>query len=337
MRSWQITAFGEPRDVAGVVEVADPEPGPGEVVVAPRFAGLAFADTVMCRGLYQDRPELPYAPGFELSGVVHAAGVGVDLTPGTRVLAIPDLPPGRRGALSELVALPAGNAVVLPGSVPFDLAAALPNNYVTAHLALHRRGRLRRGETVLVHGAAGGVGSAAVELAVAAGARVVAAVSGEEKARLCRDLGAHVVVDYTKQDFVGTVLETTGGRGADVVVDPVGGRAFERSRRCIAVEGRLLVIGFPAGIGTIRANHPLLRSYSVVGVNRDVHRRLQPDVHRAAQLDVLDLCSAGALRPVVQEIGFDEVLDGWDLIEARKVLGKLVVRVSGDDHSLRGG
>lgn len=327
MRCWQVREYGEPRDVAGITEMREPDPAAGEIVVAPEAVGLSLADTIMCRGSYQDRPVLPYTPGFELAGTVTAVGEGVGLAVGARVVAVPDIPPGSRGGLAERVALPAANAIVLPDRMPAAQAAALPNNYVTAHLALHRRGRVEAGETVLVLGAAGGVGSAAIEVAVAAGATVIAAARGADRAELCRSLGAEHVVDTTQQDVVEAVIAITGGRGVDVVVDPVGGEAFERCRKVMAFEGRLLVIGFPAGIGTVKANHALLRGFSVVGVNRDMHRRVQPDVYRAAQDDVLRLWSAGALAPAVEEIGFEEVLDGWERLEQRAVLGKLVVRM----------
>lgn len=329
MLSWQVREYGEPRDVADIVEVPEPVAVAGEIVVAPRAVGLALADTIMCRGQYQARPPLPYTPGFELAGLVMSVGQGVRLSVGARVLAVPDIPPGSRGGLAERVALPLENATVIPNRMPFTVAAALPNNYVTAHLALHRRARLQAGETVLVHGAAGGVGSAAVELAVAAGAVVIAAARGESRMGLCRALGAQHVLDTSRQNFVDEVAEITEGRGADVIVDPVGGNVFETSRRAIAMEGRLLVIGFPAGIGTLKANHPLLRSFSVVGVNRDVHRRVQPEIYQAAQDDLLELWSSGQINPTVREIGFDEVLDGWELLEQRGVAGKLVVRMLG--------
>ncbi|RYE41229.1 MAG: NADPH:quinone oxidoreductase family protein [Hyphomicrobiales bacterium] len=330
MKSWIITGTGEPRDVSSLGELESPEPGPGELVLQTRHAGLNLADTLLCRGRYQDAPPVPFVPGLELSGVVHLTGQGTNFLRGQRVLSTPGLPHTDVGALSEYVVVAEKETVAIPDSVSFEQAAALPVAYVTADLALHRRGHLQAGETLLVQGASGGVGAAAVQLGKAAGATVIAVAGGVEKTALCHRLGAHHTIDDQRVDVVTTVLELTAGKGVDVVVDPVGGAAFEDSRRCIAVDGRLLVIGFASGdIPTLPVNRTLLRGFAVVGVNRDLCRREQPEIYRESLQRVVDRVAAGELDPWIDTVmDMSEVLDGWDRLEKRDVKGKLLIRVA---------
>jgi NADPH2:quinone reductase len=214
--------------------------------------------------------------------------------------------------------------------MPSEVAAAMGITYGTGWVGLHRRAHLRPGETLLVHGGAGGVGSAAIQLGVAAGATVIATAGGSARVDACRAMGATAAIDYESEDFVEQVRELTGGRGADVIYDPVGGDVFDRSRRCIAFEGRLLVVGFAAGrIPTIAANQVLLRNFSVVGVYWGLYRRVMPAVVREAHDALLELYREGSIAPLIHEvIPFEAAAEGVDALASRQVTGKIVVRVS---------
>src|SRR5215218_5775164 len=263
MRAWQVHELGDPQEVLKLEEVEEPEPGRGEVVVEVEAAALNFFDILLCKGEYQERPELPFVPGGEVSGTIRAAGEGAGLRVGQRVIATPPLP---RGGYADEVAVPQASVFAIPETMSFDKAAALPITYQTAHVALHRRARLRAGETVLVHAGAGGVGSAAIQLSKAAGARVIATAGDPEKVGVCKRLGAEIAVDYREENFVEVVKEATDGRGADVIFDSVGGDVFDGSRRCVAFEGRILIIVFAGGrIAEAPTNHLLVKNYSVLG------------------------------------------------------------------------
>src|SRR5215212_10149471 len=244
MRAWQVQRLGDPDQALQLVEVDEPRPEPGEVVIEVRAAALNFFDILLCRGEYQERPELPFTPGGEISGTVLETGEGTDLQIGRRVIATPPLP---RGGYADKVAVPESSVFPIPESIPFEEAAALSISYQTSHVALHHRAQLESGETVLVHAGAGGVGSAAIQIAKAAGARVIATAGGPEKVEVCEKLGAEVAVNYKEENFVDVVKEATEGRGVDVIFDPVGGEVFDLSRRCVAFEGRIVVVGFTSG------------------------------------------------------------------------------------------
>jgi NADPH2:quinone reductase len=324
MWSWRIDGVGEPRDVATLVEVNTPKPDEGQLLVAVARIGLNLPDLLISRGQFQRRPQSPYTPGAEFSGTVVAAASGLEHRIGERVMCAPDLD-SQHGGLSEFVSVDANLAWTLPEGVSFEHAASLSITYVTALLALHRRGRLAADETVLVHGAAGGVGVAAIQLALIAGADVIATVGSGEKAAFCEALGA-TAINHREKDFVEFALERTSGRGVDVVIDPVGGDMFDRSRKAIAWEGRHLVIGFAAGIPSVPANSVLLRNYDVIGVNRDEYRYRQPQVFAEMHRQVIDLCASGVLRPVVGDVfPMDRLLDGWDRLETRGAIGKQLV------------
>src|SRR5438876_4058680 len=224
----------------------EPEVRPGDVRLRVHAAALNFPDVLMCRGEYQVKPPLPFTPGAEVAGVVDEVGARVDsIRVGDRVLAIPNFGPG--GFAQSTTAGASGGVFHIPESMSFAAGSALHVVYQTGHLALHRRAQLQPGETLLVHAGAGGVGSAAIQLGLAAGARVVATAGGPEKVEVCRKLGAHLALDYREHDFVDAVKEFTDGRGADVIYDPVGGDTYDRSTKCVAFEGRILIIGFTSG------------------------------------------------------------------------------------------
>ena len=324
MKAWRAHALGEPEDVLRLDDVAEPVPGPGEVVVRVEAAGLNFPDVLLLRGQYQVKPPLPITPGLEVAGTVAAAGDGVDLRPGERVLALPTTP---HGGLAEQVVVPATAVFPVPDTMAFEAAAALHVTYQTSHVALHRRAALQAGETLLVHAGAGGVGSAAIQLGLAAGARVLATAGGPDKVDVCRDLGAEIVVDYRDQDFVDVVKDATGGRGADVIYDPVGGDVFDRSRRCVAWEGRILVIGFTGGrIAEVPTNHVLLKNYAVVGVHWGMYAHHEPELMARTHAELVRLHGEGAIAPLIgRRSPMSDAPAALRALADRRTVGKAVV------------
>jgi NADPH2:quinone reductase len=324
VRAWQLTELGEPIDRLQLVDVADPVAGPGQVVVEVEATGVAYPDVLMCQGRYQAPTPIPFTPGGEVAGTVVEVGEGVDgLAVGARVVAM-----AGRGLAARTVAA-AGTVFALPDGVAVEQAAALPVNYGTTWFALHDRGRLQAGETLLVTGAAGGTGTAAIQLGLAAGARVIAVAGGPEKVALCRALGAEVVVDHrATPEWVELVREATGGAGVDVAYDPVGGATFHQVRRCMAWDGRLLVIGFVEGIPEAPLNHVLLKNYSVVGVHWGASLGRRPG-SLAAQMDaVLALAATGAVDPPLARYAFADAARALQQLADRAVVGKVVVTAS---------
>lgn len=295
MRAWQAHQLGDPIDVLRLDEIDEPSPGPGEILVDIEATGLAYPEVLMCQGKYQGATPIPYTPGGEVAGRVVAIGDGVTTHRiGDRVVTM-----GGKG-LAERNTARATLSFAIPDPVSAAKAAAIIVNYGTSWFALHERGALQAGEWLLVHGGAGGVGSSAVQLGLAAGARVIATAGGPEKVALCRQLGAQHVIDYRAQpDFVDEVREVTGGHGVDVCYDPVGGDVFRKSQRCMAWDGRLLVIGFVAGIADAPTNHILLKNYSVVGVHWGASlARDQTRLPRAVER-LLAMTAAGEIDPLV--------------------------------------
>jgi NADPH2:quinone reductase len=325
MRAWRVHELGDPGDALKLEETEGPgSPGPGEVVVQVEAAALNFFDILLCQGKYQERPDPPFTPGAEVAGTVVEAGERAGFEPGTRVLATPPLP---RGGYAERVVAPAeGGVFPIPEEMPYEKAAAMHIVYQTAYMGLHRRAGLKEGETVLVHAGAGGVGSAAIQVARAAGARVIATAGGAEKTRVCEDLGAELSLDYREEDFVDAVKEATGGRGADVIFDPVGGDVFDRSRRCVAFEGRLVVVGFASGrIAEAPTNHALVKNYSVVGLHWGLYNKVMPEIVAENHEALVELYAAGKIDPLIYEsVHFEEVPGALDLLGSRKTYGKLV-------------
>ncbi len=324
MRTWRVHELGEPVDVLTLEDVPSPSPGPGEVRLDVAAAALNFPDILMCRGEYQVKPPLPFTPGSEVAGTVTAIGEGVDTVGmGERVLGIPKF--GDGGLADETLAA-AATVYPVPATLDWPAAAALHITYQTGYLALHRRAALRSGETLLVHAGAGGVGSAAIQLGRAAGARVFATAGGPEKVQVCRDLGAELAVDYRRDDFVAAVKDATDGAGADVIYDPVGGDVFDRSRKCVAFEGRILIIGFTGGrIADAPTNHALVKNYSVVGVHWGLYNLMEPQLIRETHDELIRLHAAGEISPLVSEaLPLEEAPAALARLASRATHGKIV-------------
>ncbi|WP_440556679.1 NADPH:quinone oxidoreductase family protein [Streptomyces sp. SCPE 10] len=290
MQAWQVHENGEPDEVMRLAETERPTPREGQVLLRVRAANVNFPDALLCRGQYQVRPPLPFTPGVEICG---------ETEDGRRVIATPALP---QGGFAEYTV--ADEAAVLPAPKALDdaEAAALHIGYQTGWFGLHRRARLEAGETLLVHAAAGGVGSAAVQLGKAAGATVIGVVGGAEKAAVARQLGCDVVVDRHTEDVVAAVKEATGGRGADVIYDPVGGEAYAQSAKLAAFEGRILVVGFAGGtIPTPALNHALVKNYSIVGLHWGLYNTKNPELVLHCHEQLTELAARGAIKPLVSE------------------------------------
>ncbi len=324
MKAWHVSRYGEPQDVLELAEVARPVPGPGQLLVRVLAAAANFPDALLCRGTYQVRPPLPFCPGVELCGEVAKTGADVGgFSPGDRVIGATVLP---HGAFAEYAVMDAATAMPAPAGLDDAEAAPFHVTYQTGWFGLHRRARLAAGETLLVHAAAGGVGSGAVQLGKAAGARVIGVAGGPRKASVVRELGADVVVDRHSEDFVAVVKDVTGGRGADVVYDPVGGEAFLRSTRCIAFEGRILVVGFASGdIPAAALNHALVKNYSILGLHWGLYQQRDPSAVRDCHAELSRLAAAGVIRPLISErLTLDDVPDGLRRLAAGATTGRIV-------------
>jgi NADPH:quinone reductase len=324
MRTWRFHDLGSPIDVLRLEDVAPPEPGPGEVLIDVEAVGLSFPDVLQCQGKYQVKPPLPHTPGGEFAGRVSGLGAGADASLlGTRVMVM-----GGKGLSDQAVA---NTRMIFPFPDHLDAAkmAAIPVNYGTTLFALHDRANLRAGETLLVTGAAGGTGSAAIQLGKAAGARIIAIAGGTEKCDVLRALGADVVIDHRETpDFVDTVKEATGGRGVDVCYDPVGGDTFKMCQRCMAWDGRLLVIGFVAGIPQIATNHILLKNYSIIGVHWGASLGKFPDSGPRQMNTLVQMATTGTIDPLLYPIfTMNQAAEAIQLINDRGVHGKAVVKL----------
>jgi NADPH2:quinone reductase len=319
------TEYGPPENLE-LLELADPEPAAGQVVIDVASAGLNFPDLLTVQGLYQTPAEPPFVPGVEASGTVSRLGSGVShLATGQRVMAY-----GAVGAFAEKWAVDAAACVPIDDATSFDTAAALTVAYGTAYHSLKQRAQLESGEVLLVLGAAGGVGSAAIEVGKAMGASVIAAASNDDKLAFCRDLGADETINYGDEDLKVRTRELTGGRGADVIFDPVGGDLTEQALRSIAWKGRHLVIGFAAGaIPAVPWNLPLLKGASVVGVFWGAFTVAEPEQHAQNMRDLMDMLADGTLTPrVTASYALDEYEAAFSDLAMRRVKGKVVMRTS---------
>lgn len=323
MKAVQAHDWCQPRDLK-LDEVERPRPLAGEVLVRVRSAALNFPDVLMIQGTYQVKPPLPFIPGIEVAGVVEELGPGVTgPSPGTRVMAQCGL-----GGFAEYVVAPDVAVTPIPDGMTDHEAAAFALVYQTSYFGLAYRGQLQRGETVLVHSAAGGVGLAAVQIARALGAgKIIGTAGSDDKLDLIRANGADVAVNYQSENFVDVVKRETNGAGADVIYDPVGGSVSELSAKCIAFEGRLVIIGFTSGqIPTFKANHILVKNYSVVGLHWGYYRQMKPERIVQGWRELLDLYQSGKLKPHIGgSYPMERVADAMEHLMSRKAVGKIVL------------
>ena len=323
MRAWQVKELGNPADVLELNEIPDPpDLQAGEVQVSIQSVGISFPDVLQCRGEYQIKPSLPWVPGGESAGVVNAIANDVkDFGIGDRVMML-------GGGLVEKVNTSSFGLWKIPENFAFEKAAAVPVNYGTTWFALHERASLQAGETLLITGAAGGTGSAAIQLGKAAGARIIAIAGGEEKVEQTLRLGAdHAINHQSTPDWVDEVRALSDG-GVDVAYDPVGGETTHQVRRCMAWDGRLLIIGFVAGIPDLPANHMLLKNYSVVGVHWGASLGRNPASLNNQMVSVLNHAETGVVDPLIfPPYKFSEGATAIQDLADRKTWGKVIVRV----------
>lgn len=324
MKAVLCKAFG-PADTLVVEDVSSPEIKKNEVLLDVHAAGINFPDTLIIEGKYQFKPPFPFSPGGEAAGVISAVGESVShLNVGDRVMALTGW-----GSCAEQIAVPAYNILPMPDAMDFTTAAAFSMTYGTAMHALKQRGALQAGETLLVLGASGGVGLAAIEIGKAMGARVIAAASSAEKLEVARQAGADELINYQDEDIRERLKTLTKGQGVDVVIDPVGGDLFETVFRSIAWNGRMLVIGFASGtIPSLPANLPLLKGAAVIGVFWGSFAQRQPQDNVANFQQLFAWFAEGKLKPLVsQTFALEDTAQAINTLAARKAVGKLVIKV----------
>ena len=324
MKAVLCKAFGPPESLA-LEEIDSPRPAKGQVLVDVHSVGLNFPDVLQIAGKYQVQPPFPFVPGSEVGGIVAEVGEQVTgLKPGDRVMALVG-----NGAMAERVVTDADAVDRIPDSMSFDVAAALGIAYGTSYHALQQRARLQKGETLLVLGASGGVGLAAVEIGKAFGARVIAAASTDEKLEVAKRHGADLLLNYTTGNLKDKVKELTGGSGADVIFDPVGGDLFDQATRAINWNGRILIIGFASGtIPKFPVNLALLKGCQIVGVFWGAFRKHEPQAFRENCAALFDLFREGQIKPLIsQAFPLDRFADALNIFTKRQAVGKIVLRV----------
>jgi len=314
VRAWLVDRWGEPEEMR-LAEIEPPNAGPDQLRIRVHAAGVNFFDILQVQGKYQIKPPFPFTPGAEIAGVVEGTG--------QRVMAFP-----QQGGFAEACTAPAGRVFPIPNEMPFGEAACLLV-YHTSLFALQKRAALARGEWLLVHAGASGVGMAAIQIGVGIGARVVATAGSAEKLDFCRAQGAQHAIDYTDATWVDRVKEITGGLGADVIYDPVGGDVFDQSTRCIAPEGRLVVIGFAGGrIPTIAVNRVLLKDIAIVGAVWGGYAFRNARYMAEAHDELIRLYAEGAIRPIVsRRYKLEDAVAALRALADRKVAGKAVIEI----------
>jgi len=323
MKSLQVREFGEPVNVLRFCDAEIPQPAVGQVLVRVLASAANFPDVLMCRGQYQEKPDFPFTPGIEVCAEIVALGRGVeDLRLGDRVVGSPLLPTGGFGEFALMDA-----ALTFPAPVSLDdaQASAFYIGYQTGWFALHRRISIQPGQTLLVHAAAGGVGSAAVQLGKAAGATVIGVVGRTEKIDVVRQLGADAVIDRNNENFVEMVKELTDGRGADVIFDPVGGDTYTQSTKCVAFEGSILVIGFAGGeIQSAALSHALVKNYAIVGLHWGLYRSKNPSEVLHCHKELTRLADAGLVAPLIsQRLTLPEIPEGLQRLANGDTIGRI--------------
>jgi NADPH2:quinone reductase len=328
VKAWVVRQLGGPETLR-FEDVDAGAPADGMVRIAVRASAINYFDALMVAGQYQVKPELPFVPGNEISGVVDSGGAATGLKKGDRVTALLDNAGLTRGGYAELADAMPTSVQRMPDAMPFDDAAGFTLIFQTAWFGLHRRANLQSGETLLVHAGAGGVGSAAIQLGKAAGAMVIATAGSDEKTAVCRELGADHAINYKTQDFAEEVKGLTGGRGADVIFDPIGGDVFDRSTKCVAFEGRIVVVGFTSGrIPQAAANHVLVKNYSVVGLHWGLYTRRAPELLPAAQAALLDLYASGKIKPLISaHVPLADAPQALAMVAAGKSTGKVILTI----------
>ncbi len=324
MKAVLCKSYGPPENLT-LEEVDDPKPKSGEVLIDVYAAGLNFPDTLQIEGKYQFQPPFPFTPGSEVGGIVAKVGESVTrVKPGDRVLAMAGV-----GGMAERVVAPEAGVDLIPDSMDMKTASGFGMIYGTSYHALKQRADLQPGETLLVLGASGGVGLAAVEIGKAFGARVIAAASTDEKLQVAKDAGADEFVNYSDGVLKEKVKELTDQNGADVIYDPVGGDMFDQAIRCINWKGRLLVVGFASGrIPSLPANLALLKGCQVVGVFWGAFRGREPEVHAQNTRDLFELYNQGKLKPLVKDcFPLEQYADALNIFIQRKAVGKVVLEV----------
>jgi len=321
MRAVICRAWGDIGDLT-VADVEPPTPGPCEVLIDVKATAVNYADSLMVAGRYQTRPPLPFSPGLETAGVVARCGDGVTrLRPGDRVMAI--LP---YGGLAEMALAPEAETFTIPAGMSFDEAGAFPVAYISSHVAIRWQGRLEAGETLLVLGAAGGVGLSAVEIGKAMGARVIAGASTAEKLAVAREHGADDLVNYAAENLTERVMALTGDRGADVCFDPVGGDLFDAALSALGWGGRILLVGFVAGVQQIPANRLLVKNRAALGCSLRYFRWHAPEKLGQSVDELLGWYGAGKLRPcITHRVPLERSAEAIRLLTTRQAHGKVVV------------
>ena len=307
-------------------DVAEPRPAPGQVRVKVRACGVNFADSLITRGQYQRQPQPPFSPGFEVAGEVLELGAGVTgINVGDRMIGM-----AGHGGYAEQAVIDAQRCVPMPAAMSFEHGAAFPVVFGTSHIALWHRARLQAGETLVVHGASGGVGLTAVAIGKQLGATVIATASSPEKLEIARQQGADHLINSSDEDVRARIKAITDGRGADVIYDPVGGDLFTASLRSIAFEGRILVIGFAGGtVPQIPANHLLVKNVDVIGVNWPAYAELNPEVMTASFRILLDWYLTGAIQPHISATyPLEQAAEALNQVVTRKSTGKVVITVN---------
>ncbi len=328
MKAWVVRHLGGPETLR-FEDVEAGAPADGMVRIAIRASAINYFDALMVAGQYQVKPELPFVPGVEISGVVESAPAGSAFKKGDRVTALVDSGGLTRGGYAEITDATPATVQRLPDAMPFDDGAGFTLIFQTAWFGLHRRANLRPGETLLVHAGAGGVGSAAIQLGKAAGATVIATAGSDEKTAVCLKLGADHAINYKTQDFAEEVKGMTGGRGADVIFDPIGGDVYDRSTKCIAFEGRIVIVGFTSGrIPQAAANHVLVKNYSVVGLHWGLYSRRAPELLPAANAALMDLYVSGKIKPLISaRVPLVEAPKALAMVAGGKSTGKVILTV----------
>ena len=324
MKALQCVELAGPEKLI-VSDIEDPKPGNGEVLIEIKAASVNFPDVLMIQGLYQVQPPMPFIPGAECSGVIAEIGEGVDsCNVGDHVFVM-----AGNGCFAEKIVVEAARVVLIPKEMDFPVAAALPMTYGTSLYALKQRAGLKPGETLLVLGAAGGVGLSAVELGKAMGARVIATASTDEKCNVAKEHGADEIINYSNGEFKEIVKSMTDGKGADVIYDPVGGDVFDQSLRCISWEGRLLVIGFTSGrIPSAPANLALLKSCDIVGVFWGAFVERTPKINLQNFEKLYQWIEEGYIKPrISMKVPLENTLDAMQAIADRKIIGKAIVKI----------